>query len=92
MFSVPEGYSCVVRNSDTQLYAYTSNRRDVYTANGFSWQKTGSSTSSGIPNNPVCVETPQYPSSLLPPVIISAVIIILCFMKLILNMFMGVRR
>lgn len=92
MFSIPEGYSCVVRNSDTQLYAYNSNYRDVYTANGFAWQKTGTTTSSRIPDNSVCVENPQYPSSLLPPVIISAVIIILCFMKLILNMFMGVRR
>ena len=35
-FSIPEGYSCVIRQSDTSLYAYQGSRRDTFILNGLS--------------------------------------------------------
>lgn len=92
MFNIPEGYTCVVRQSDTQLYAYKNNIRDIYQLNGFKWQKISTNTNSSISSSSICVQGRQIPSSLVPSFILGALLIVLAFFKIILNMFMGVRR
>lgn len=76
-FSIPEGYTCVTRSNDTTLYAYRNSQRDTYTQNGLSWQRTATSINSSLPSNPVCVSTPQIPSSILTGVLVSATFIAL---------------
>lgn len=76
-FDIPEGYTCVVRSNDTTLYAYQNSRRDTYTQNGLSWQKTATSTNFSLPSNPVCVSIPQIPSSILTGILVSATFIAL---------------
>lgn len=76
-FSIPEGYTCVIRSNDTTLYAYRSSQRDTYIQNGLSWQRTATSTNTSLPTNPVCVSTPQIPSSILTGALVSATFIAL---------------
>ena len=85
-FSIPEGYSCVIRQSDTSLYAYQGSRRDTFILNGLSWQKSSTSTGSSIPPNSVCVSTPQIPSTLLTGCTISSVLIVLATFSMIYKM------
>lgn len=63
LFDIPEGYSCVVRQNDTTLYAYAGNHRHVYVVNGLNWEHTSTQINSTIPTNSVCVTSRQYPSS-----------------------------
>lgn len=85
-FSVPEGYSCVVRQNDTTLYGYVSNRRDVYTLNGLKWQKTSVQNNSSLPTNSVCVTTPQIPASFLTGGLVSATLLVLGVFSIIARM------
>lgn len=85
-FSIPEGYSCVVRNNDTTLYGYQGNRRDTYTLNGLKWQHTSTSTSSSYPSNLVCVSEPQIPSSIHTGLVVGGVLIMLAFFSFIAKM------
>lgn len=82
-FAIPEGYSCVTRQNDTQLYGYTGSRRDIYTLNGLNWQKTATSTNTNIPSNPVCVTTPQIPSSFLTGAIVAGTMLVLGFFSVV---------
>lgn len=85
-FSIPEGYQCVVRNNDTTLFAYQGSRRDTYTLNGLSWQKTATSSSTNYPSNTVCISTPQIPSSVHTGLIVGGVLIMLAFFSFIAKM------
>lgn len=85
-FSIPDGYSCVVRQNDTTLYAYTGNRRDTFTLNGLSWQKTSTSNNTSLPQNIVCVDSPQIPSTFLTGGLVSATLLVLGFFTLISKM------
>lgn len=62
-FDIPEGYTCVVRQSDTSLYAYQGTRRDTYTVNGLKWQKTATATNTSVPTSAVCVTNSQIPAA-----------------------------
>lgn len=62
-FDIPEGYTCVIRQNDTTLYAYKNSVRDTYTVNGLKWQKTGTTTSTSLPANSVCVTSSQIPAA-----------------------------
>lgn len=93
MYELPSGYSCVTRSNDgSYLYGYNSGVRDTYTINGAKWQKISTSYSSSLPNSPVCLSGNQFPASFFPSLILPATLIVLAFFKVILNMFMGVRR
>lgn len=70
MFSIPEGYSCVTRQSDTTLYGYTGNRRDIFIINGLNWERTSTQKNITIPVNTVCVTSPQIPSSVVMPILL----------------------
>lgn len=85
-FSVPEGYSCVVRQNDTTLYGYVSNRRDVYTLNGLVWQKTSTSTNTSLPSNTICVTGSQIPASFLTGGLVSATLLVLGTFSIIARM------
>lgn len=85
-FSIPEGYSCVTRQSDTQLYAYKNGTRDVYTLNGLKWQKTSTNSNSSLPSRPVCVTTPQIPSSFLTGGLVAGTIIVIGAFSVIAKM------
>lgn len=87
-FDIPEGYSCVVRQSDTTLYAYRngSNVRDTFTLNGLRWQKTGQSTSSTSIASSVCVTTPQIPSSFLTGGLVAGTLVVLAAFNMIYKM------
>lgn len=85
-FAIPEGYSCVVRQNDTQLYAYKNNTRDVYTLNGLKWQKTSTNLSSSLPSNPVCVITPQIPSTFLTGGLVAGTLIVIGAFSVIAKM------
>lgn len=84
-FDIPEGYSCVVRQSDTTLYAYRngSNVRDTYTVNGLIWEKTGQTTTSSSTASSVCVSTPQIPSTFLTGALVSGTLVALCAFSMI---------
>lgn len=90
MFDIPSGYSCVVRYNDTTLYAYRNNTRDTYTLNGFDWQKTGTNSSSSLPNNSVCVKDYQIPSQTFGAIILSACVIVIVFFAVLYKAIMGV--
>lgn len=93
MYELPTGYQCITRSNDgNYLYAYNSNIRDTYGINGFSWQKISTNYNSSLPNSSVCLESPQYPNQFAQSLILPATLIVLAFFKIILNMFMGVRR
>lgn len=87
-FDIPEGYSCVVRQSDTTLYAYRngSNVRDTYTVNGLSWQKTGQTTSSSSYASSICVTTPQIPSTFLTGGLVAGTLVVLAAFSMIYKM------
>lgn len=76
-FSVPEGYNCVIRQNDTILYGYVGNQRHTFTLNGLTWQHTSTQTNTTIPNNSVCVTTPQIPSTFLTGALVAAALIVL---------------
>lgn len=77
-FQIPtDDYFCITRQNDTTLYGYQGNRRDTFTLNGFSWQKTATSTYSSTPANLVCVTTAQIPSTVQTGIIVGAVLIVL---------------
>lgn len=82
-FSLPEGYTCVTRQNDTTLYAYQGSRRDIFTLNGFRWQRTSTNGNTSIPSSVVCVTTPQIPSTIQTGVIVGAVLVVLCFLGFI---------
>lgn len=93
MFSLPSGYQCITRSNDgNYLYAYNNSIRHTYSLNGLTWQKIGSTQYSNIPDSAVCVEGSQYPNQMANSLILPATIIVICVFKLILNMFMGVKR
>lgn len=83
MFSIPEGYSCVVRQNDTTLYAYKNNQRHVYTINGLGWEHTSTQTNSTVPNSAVCVTNLQIPSSVVAPIILVGAVFALAMFSLI---------
>lgn len=83
MFSVPEGYSCVTRQSDTTLYAYKGNQRDTYIINGIEWEHTSTQTNSTIPANSVCHSNVQIPSSVVMPILLVAAAFALGFLSLV---------
>lgn len=92
-FEVPSGYDCITTSGGTTLTAYTNNSRDTFTLIGFDWVKTQHYTGSQNYSNLVCYEGAKIiPSSVQVEFVLPAVIIMLCFFKVILNMFMGVRR
>lgn len=93
MYELPAGYTCVTRSNDgSYLYGYTNNTRDTYTVNGFTWQKIATSSYYQLPDSSVCLSGNQYPLAFTTSLILPAVLIVLCFFKVILNMIMGVRR
>ena len=71
-FSIPSGYSCVVRSNDTTLYGYTGSRRDTYVINGNRWQNTATASQT-LPANSVCVSGWQVPSAYLESMVIVGV-------------------
>lgn len=83
LFSVPEGYQCVVRQSDTQLYAYKTNQRHTFIINGINWEHTSTQTNTTIPNNAVCVTNPQVPSAIANNLILVAAAFAICAFSLI---------
>lgn len=87
-FDIPEGYSCVVRQSDTTLYAYRngSTVRDTYTVNGLKWQKTGQTTNSSLTASSVCVTTPQIPSTFLTGGLVAGTLVVLAAFSMIYKM------
>lgn len=90
MFEIPTGYNCVTRQNDTTLYGYRNNTRDTYTLNGFHWQKTGTSTSSSLPNNAVCVKDPQISTEAFGQIIFASVIILVAFFAALYKSITGV--
>lgn len=87
MFEVPSGYDCVVRNSDTSLYAYSGNTRTSFIPNGFSWQSTSVSTTSSRPSTSLCVTSPQFPSAFSSTILIGGYIFAICFFVMIYKIF-----
>lgn len=85
-FNIPEGYTCVTRASDTQLYAYKSSTRDTFIFNGFEWERTATSSAS-YPSNPVCVAGRQVPSGVLNALLLGGVAFSICFFGMIYKMF-----
>lgn len=82
-FDIPEGYTCVIRQNDTTLYAYQGSRRDTFIQNGLGWEKTATVTNSSLPTNPICVSTPQIPSSMLTGMVVVAGLISLAAFSMI---------
>lgn len=82
-FKIPEGYSCITRNNDTTLYGYSGNRRDTFTLNGFTWQKTATNSNTSMPSNLVCVTAPQIPSTVQTGSIVGAVLVVLAFLGMV---------
>lgn len=76
-FQIPQGYGCVTRQNDTTLYGYTGSRRDTFTLNGLSWEKTATQTNVNYPTNQVCVTTPQTPSSFLTGAIVASTMLVI---------------
>lgn len=92
-FAVPSGYDCITTSGGNTLSAYGGGFRDTYTLIGFDWVKTAHSNYNYGYGDSVCYAGDKIiPSSIQAEFILPAVIIVLCFFKLILNMFMGVRR
>ncbi len=85
LFDIPEGYSCIVRTSDTQLSAYKNNQRHTYIVNGIEWEHTSTQTNVTIPTNSVCVTSPQIPSNALLAMLLLGGAIALCTFKMIFN-------
>lgn len=82
-FAIPEGYSCVTRQNDTQLYGYVGNQRHTFVINGLKWEHTSTQTNTTTPQNAVCVTSPQVPSSVVPSLILAGCAIAICFFSLI---------
>lgn len=83
-FEIPvDDYFCLTRQNDTTVYGYQGNRRDTYTLNGLTWQKTATSTNSSTPANSVCVTTPQIPSTIQTGLVVGGVLIALGFFVVI---------
>lgn len=92
-FEVPTGYNCITTSGGTTLTAYTNTYRDTYTLIGFDWVRTQRTTGNQNYSTLVCYEGSKIiPSNVQAEFILPATIIVLCLFKLILNMFMGVRR
>lgn len=82
-FKIPEGYSCVTRTNDTTLQAYSGSRRDTFTLNGFTWQKTSTTSNTSITSGAVCVTGAQIPSTVQTGSIIGAVLVVLAFLSMV---------
>lgn len=85
LFDIPKGYSCVVRTNDTQLNAYKNNQRHVYIANGLEWEHTSTQTNTTVPNNSVCITSPQIPSNALTGMIIAGTLFAIAAFNIIFN-------
>lgn len=96
-FNLPSGYACITRQNDDTLIGHYSGyyTRDTLTLINWKWVKTSTSTSTypSHPSNYSCLNLSRYvPNSTMNALILPAVIIVLCLFKVIMNMFMGVRR
>lgn len=95
MFELPTGYECLVPSAQGYtVTAYKPNQRSTYQLIGFDWIETARVYSTSLTYPTVaCYEQSQLvPADVKVQFILPAVLIILCFFKVIMNMFMGVRR
>lgn len=94
-FKKPIGYQCVVRQNDDTLYAYQGYNRDTYNLINGQWKKTysySSSTYHSYSGYNCLSDEYIVPNSILAAMFLPATLFILAFFKVIMNMFMGIKR
>lgn len=94
MFELPTGFDCIVPSDHGYtITAYTPTQRSTYQLIGFDWVETNRYYTTQSYSNVYCYTGPiMVPADVKVQFVLPAVIIVLCFFHVIMNMYMGVRR